>query len=129
MASPPDDPPKIEYVVEIAPAESLRLKVRIRDREIPLTMSPEQAGLVGRALLAASVISRAGELPPEGTVIESCHFPVLRWGTGSSTNNGLPVLLVELPGGTQLTLQFDQQTALQCGAGLVRAGAEPPQAS
>ena len=91
--------------------------------EIPLGLSAAQAGELGRALLAASAVCSSSSAQPEGTRVENCHFPVVKWATARSNNNGLPILIVEVRGGTQLALQFDPKLAAACAESLARAAA------
>ena len=112
----------ISFAVEIGPNRRARLKVRIRDTEFPLHLPAEQAAELGLALLAASAACNVAETPAEGTVIQNCHFPVMKWGTGHSNSNGMPVLAVQVAGGAQLVLQFDSQAAQECGSSLMTAG-------
>jgi hypothetical protein len=89
--------------------------LHILHKDIPLGISAEQGAEVGRALLAAAAACHVAQPPAEGTRIENCHFPILKWGTGYSNATGLPVLMVEIPGGTQLALQFTREAAQECG--------------
>jgi len=95
--------------------------VKVKDKEIPLRLSAEQAGELGRALLAVSAVCSSAAPHPEGTRIDNCHFPVVRWATARSQANGLPILVVETTGGTQLALQFDPRVADECAASLRHA--------
>lgn len=120
-----DDQPPIDFNVEMGPERRPCLKVRVRQNEIPLHLSADQAGQLGHALLAVSALCRSPSPPAEGTVIQNCHFPVTRWGTGYSNSNGLPALVLEIAGGSQLTFQFDPKTARDCGLSLAQSGRGP----
>jgi hypothetical protein len=99
------------------------LKVRVKDTEFPLGLSAAQAGELGRALLAVSAVCSSTAPPPQGRRIDNCHFPVVKWATGRSQNNGLPILILEVTGGTQLAFQFDSQVAEECSKSLAAAAA------
>ena len=109
---------EIEFVVEIGPKNRPILKVKARAQEIPLGLTADQAGELGRALLAVSAVCSSAAPHPEGTRIDNCHFPVVKWATGRSQSNGRPILVVEVTGGTQLALQFEPKIAEQCAASL-----------
>ncbi len=121
---PNPNTPAITFNVEIGPNSNPLMRVRIRDKDFPLELSASQASQLGRALLAISAVCNNASPPPEGTRIENCHFPVVKWATGHSNSNGLPILLVEVPGGAELILQFDPQTAQVCGASLAGTAAK-----
>jgi hypothetical protein len=104
--------------VEIGAHAKPRLFIGSGERRVPVDLSVEQAGQLGRALLAASAVCCGASPPPEATPIENCHFPVMNWGTGCSDANGLPVLVVEVPGTAQLIFQFDRNAARECGRSL-----------
>src|SRR3954469_19359891 len=117
----PEQNREIEFAVEIGPKNRPILKVKARAQEIPLGLTAHQAGELGRALLAVSAVCSSAAPHPEGTRIENCHFPVEKWATGNSQKNGLPIVIVEVPGGTQLALEFRPSEATKCAAGLVTA--------
>lgn len=110
--------PSIVFAVEVGAENQPSMKVKVGEKEIPLPLSAAQAGELGRALLAASAVCSSPSPHPQGTRVDNCHFPILKFGTGRSTANGLPLLIVEVPGGIQLTLQFDAELARKCGASL-----------
>jgi hypothetical protein len=117
--------PQIDFAVEVGPQHRPILKVRIKDSEIPLGLSVAQAGELGRALLAVSAVCSSPAPQPEGTRIANCHFPVVKWATGRSHANGLPILMVEIVGGIQLAFQFEPRTGEECGNSLRAAAASP----
>jgi hypothetical protein len=47
-------------------------------------------------LLAVSAVCSSSAPPPQGTPIDNCHFPVVKWATRRSQNNGLPILILEV---------------------------------
>jgi hypothetical protein len=117
----PEESSQIAFAIEVGPQNRPIMKVRVRGQEVPLGLDACQAGELGRALLAASAVCSSAALRPEGTSIENCHFPVLKWATGRSQANGLPILIFEVAGGTQLTFQFDRRLAQECAISLARA--------
>lgn len=119
--SNPEQNREIAFAVEIGPKNKPTLKVKVRDREILLGLTAAQAGELGRALLAVSAVCSSAAPHSEGTRIDNCHFPVVKWATGRSQNNGLPILVVEVTGGTQLALQFERKLAEECAASLLAA--------
>ena len=112
------EPPQLQLSAEMGSEGMPRLFVGSGDKRVPIGLSPEQAGRLGRALLAISAVCNSVSPPSEGTPVENCHFPVLKWGTGVSDRKGLPILLVEIPGGTQLIFEFDPNVARNCGQSL-----------
>ena len=125
----PDDQDQIRFTVEKGPAKRINLALGILHKDSPLGISAEQGAEVGRALLAAAAACHVAQPPAEGTRIENCHFPILKWGTGYSNATGLPVLMVEIPGGTQLALQFTREAAQECGRQLAGVAIEQKQGS
>ncbi|MET0531192.1 MAG: hypothetical protein ABW003_23140 [Microvirga sp.] len=121
--SNPEQNREIAFAVEIGPKNKPILKVKVRDHEIPLGLTAAQAGELGCALLAVSAVCSSAAAHPEGTRIDNCHFPVMKWATGRSQSNGLPILVVEVTGGTQLALQFAPKIAEECAASLRAAAA------
>ena len=109
---------QITFAVEVGPENRPVMKVRVKEKEIPLGLSPAQAGELGRALLAASAICSSPAPRPQGTRIDNCHFPVVKWATGRSQANGLLILVLETVGGTQLAFQFDRSNAEACATSL-----------
>ncbi len=110
--------PEIAFAVEVGPHNMPTMKVRLRNKDVPIGLSAAQAGELGRALLAVSAVCSSDAPHPEGTRIDNCHFPVLKWATARSQSNGLPILIVELTGGTQLALQFEPKIAKECAVAL-----------
>jgi hypothetical protein len=125
--SNPEQNREIAFAVEIGPKNKPTLKVKVRDREIPLGLTAAQAGELGRALLAVSAVCSSAAPHSEGTRIDNCHFPVVKWATGRSQNDGLPILVVEVTGGTQLALQFEPKLAEECAASLRAAASLAPE--
>ena len=97
--SNPEQNREIAFAVEIGPKNKPILKVKVRDHEIPLGLTAAQAGELGCALLAVSAVCSSAAAHPKGTRIDNCHFPVMKWATGRSQSNGLPILVVEVTGG------------------------------
>jgi hypothetical protein len=99
----------------------------IQTRILPPFSQPSQTHRrrceLGRALLAVSAVCSSAAPHPEGTRIDNCHFPVVKWATGRSQSNGRPILVVEVTGGTQLALQFEPKIAEACAASLHAAAA------
>lgn len=114
--------PSIEFSVAFEEG-SLSLNVSVGPKTVPVPMTPEQAAVVGPALVAASVLANGpdGERPPDGA-IEGRTLPVSGWQTGFIKDLGAAVLIVDLPGGAQLTLQFTPALAAGCGAALLKTG-------
>lgn len=107
--------------------DQVLLKARSPHGESALPLTGDQAAILGRALLTASVALRAGaSRPPAGTPVDDCQFPVLRWTAARSNRNGLPLIAVVLPGGVGLTLQLDDQTLAQCGESLIKLAQTQP---
>ena len=77
---------QIVFAVEVGPDNRPIMKVRARDTQIPLGLSAAQAGELGRALLAASAVCSSSSPHPEGTRVDNCHFPVVKWATARSNN-------------------------------------------
>ena len=115
------EPPQIQFVVEVGAQNQPMMKVKVKDKVVPMSLSSAQAGELGRALLAVSAVSSSSMMHPEGTRIQNCHFPVVKWATGQSHTNGLPILVLETVGGTQLAFQFEKHTAEECGEALTAA--------
>jgi hypothetical protein len=122
-SSMPEQNPQIAFAVEVGPQNRPIMKVRVKEQEIPLGLTAAQAGELGRALLAASAVCSSSAPPPAGTRLTNCHFPVLKGATGRSHANGLPLLIVEVMGGTQLALQFGPRSAEECATSLAAAAA------
>lgn len=114
--------PGIEFSVEFEDG-SLFLKVSVGQKTVPVPVTPEQAAVLGPALLAASVLANGpgGEKPPEGAV-EGRTLPVSAWQTGLIKDVGAAVLIADLAGGAQLTLQFTPALAVGCGEALLKTG-------
>ncbi|ACA17734.1 hypothetical protein M446_3332 [Methylobacterium sp. 4-46] len=117
------DTPQVSFTVEVGPHVSPLMKVHAGGRVIPIALTAAQAGELGRALLAVSAVCSSTAPHPEGTRVDNCHFPVEAWAAGQSQSNGLPILLIQVTGGTQLALQFSPTAAEQCAASLAGAAA------
>ncbi|MGV6872443.1 hypothetical protein ACUSIJ_07095 [Pseudochelatococcus sp. B33] len=121
--------PGLSFAAVVGEDDQVLLKARSSHGETALPLSGEQAALLGRALLTASVALRAGaSRPPVGTPVDDCQFPVLRWVAARSNRNGLPLISVVLPGGIGITLQLEDQTLAQCGESLVKLASTQPSA-
>lgn len=90
---------------------------------IDMKVTPAQAAVLGRALLAASAVcASAPPKPAPGSGVTDCHFPVQRWDTGVSNVNQQPVLVLTIPGGAKLVFQMPHQAAIECGTALKAEG-------
>lgn len=117
--------PKVRYEVEFQ-AGSLRLRLTVNAKSVPVPITPEQAADLGRSLIAASIRSTArGEgltdLAPDGPV-GNCDLPVVSWQTGMLRDPGLAILTLEMLGGSRLTLQLRPRIAEECGQALCETG-------
>jgi hypothetical protein len=102
--------------------DSLELIVRSAKEET-ITINPQGAAHIGRAILAASVV--CGAPPPhpaKGTEIENCHFPVEKWSVGYSNVNGEPIVGLTVSGGMQLIFQLPHEIARELGEALAKVG-------
>jgi hypothetical protein len=117
------DRPQLRLTLEAGEDNRPILKVggSDSDSEVPLVLTAQQAGEVGRALLAASAVCSSGVKQSPGIPIRDCRLPVLKWGAGHSKDEGLPVLVLEILGGTQITFQFDRELAADCAHALLAA--------
>lgn len=119
----PEEPgrsPPVAYAVE-AEEGALRLRIQVGPRSIPVAITPDQAAVLGQALLAASVLYAEGREAPPGR-IDRCDLPVLAWRTGVIKDHGLAVLIADVLGGAQVTLQFQPDVAVNCGRSLLNTG-------
>ncbi|WP_083786392.1 hypothetical protein [Methylobacterium nodulans] len=114
-------PSQVSFTVEVGFDTTPLMKVHAGGRVIPIGLTTAQSGELGRALLAVSAVCSSTAPHPEGTRIDNCHFPVERWATGRSQSSGMPILVVQVTGGTQLALQFTPETAGACAASLAEA--------
>ncbi|WP_407523024.1 hypothetical protein [Methylobacterium oryzisoli] len=112
---------QVRFTVEVGPDGDPVVNVHAGDRTIPIGLTAGQASELGRALLAVGTVCSSPHPPPEGTPIDNCHFPVKEWATGRSVEKGLPILVVRIPGGAELMLQFSPAMAAECGAHLREA--------
>jgi hypothetical protein len=117
-----DTQPQITFSVEMAPAQKLRLTVRVKGNEFPLDITPAQAAELGRALLAASFAATLPDPLPAGTLIKTCEFPVLDWGVGTSKGTGAPILGLRLAGGAELVFALEPSAAQACAKSLAEEG-------
>ena len=122
MVNPLPSQAPIAFVVEVGPQIHPKITVKVRDKEVAFTIPPAQAGELGRALLAVSAVCSSNVPHPEGTIVDNCHLPVQKWAAGESRANGKPILVVEIPGGAQLALEFAPSTAVECGQSLQEIG-------
>lgn len=117
---------QIGFAVRYLNDQQVNFVVAAEGREAPLVdlkIGPSEAAVLGRALLAASAVCRSlPPKPPAGSVINDCHFPVLRWETGVSNVNQSPIMRVTLPGGVQLTFEVAKEAAKEFGAALTAEG-------
>lgn len=119
----PDEPrrtPPVSYALEVDEG-TLQLRIQVGPKSIPVAITPEQAAVLGQALIAASVLYADGREAPPGR-IDRCDLPVLAWRTGVIKDHGLAVLLADLLGGAQVTLQFQPDVAVNCGRSLLNTG-------
>jgi hypothetical protein len=120
-----DRGPAIAFSVSVGPNDMPRLNLRIADREFPFDLTPKQAGDLGQALLAAAVgYTSGGARPPVGTLVERCRLPVMKWATGLSMTNGLPLLRIHIPGDIELVFKLTPQSAADCGTSLSESAAQ-----
>ena len=115
----PATSPPVDYRVEIEDG-GLRLRLEIATKSVPVPISPEQAAVLGRTLLAASVML-AVRPEAEGPV-EPCELPVAAWRTGLIRDHRLAVLMLDLPGGGTLSFQLHPAMATGCGRALHDSG-------
>lgn len=119
------DKPQLSFSAEVGEGDVVKLAARSPHGETSLPLSAEQAALLGRALITASVATHAGTArPAPGTKVEDCQIPVLRWTASLSRHNSLPLVTVTIPGGLTLTLQIPTNAIVRCGESLVRLGQE-----
>lgn len=113
---------QIAYKIVYKDEKSVEFLVEAAGRDAPLvdiTFTPDQAAALGRAMLAASVVCKAGPpKPAQGSLIHDCHFPVERWDVGFSNLNKQPILALTVAGGAQLVFQFTHDGAQAVGAAL-----------
>ena len=118
---------QLAYKIIYKDEGSVAFLVQAGGREAPLvdiTFTPEQAAALGRAMLAASVVCKAGPpKPAPGALIHDCHFPVERWDVGFSNVNKQPILALTVTGGAQMVFQFTHDGARAAGAALGKEGA------
>ncbi|BCM83634.1 hypothetical protein [Methylobacterium indicum] len=117
--TPPAAATPIDYRVEIENG-ALRLRLEIATKSIPVPISGEQAALLGRALLAASV--RLAVAPDGEGTVEPCDLPVAAWRTGLVRDHRLVVLMLDLPGGGSARFQLHPAMATGCGQALHDSG-------
>ena len=114
--------PPISYRVEVS-GGALGILIRVGSKSIPVAITPAQAAALGRSLIAASALlgdeAHAAEIAGP---IETSDLPVSGWRTGVIRQHGLAVLIVDLLGGCQLTLQFKPGVAAACGLSLLETG-------
>ena len=110
---------QLKLTVEAGEGNAPILKVHGKDGEVPIALTARQAGELGRALLAASAVAHVGAIQAPGTPIQDCRLPVRKWGTGHSKLDGMPVVVLEIPGEIQLTFQFDRELAAGCAQALL----------
>ncbi|WP_336490131.1 hypothetical protein [Methylobacterium nigriterrae] len=111
--------PAAEFSVIVGPNGTPQLHVKIRDKAIPIDITPKQAGELGQALLATSVIFAPNTpLPPVGYKVEKLHLPVAGYRAGTVNNHAWPVLDVVLHGGANFVLRFAAENADACGKDL-----------
>lgn len=97
--------------------------VALRYGDLTLSLAPEAAGLVGRALIAAGTAMTSTNPPAAGFHVVDAHLPVAAWQTGVSQVNLEPILKLEVAGGLWLSFQLPSRTAHDVGAALAATGA------
>ena len=108
---------------EIGEAGTVRVHVRTSDdKNISLDLPTEQAALLGRSLLACSVVGQLTPRPAVGTAINDCMFPVVNWTTAYISQTAQPVLRLEIGVGLTLGFQLSPQFAKDMAAALIKAG-------
>ncbi|WP_336490655.1 hypothetical protein [Methylobacterium nigriterrae] len=122
--------PDVAFTVEMSQTGTPQLRVRIKDRNIPIDISSAQAAALGQALLATSVLcSPDNPRPPNGARIETCHLPLVGWRVGITDDQRWPVLGLKLRGGAELTIRLMPKDAFGCGRQLQQVAglfARPP---
>lgn len=126
---------QIGFAVRYLSDQQVNFVVSAEGRDAPLIdlkIGPNEAAVLGRALMAASAVCRS--LPPKpqsGSTITDCHFPVLKWETGVSNVNQAPIMRVTVPGGLQLTFEVAREAAKEFGAALTSEGKrnKPPKSA
>jgi hypothetical protein len=90
--------------------------------DIDITLPSRLCSALVNPILIGSVLSASPQpKPAEGTPIGMGHISVLQWQVGLSNINQEPVLILTIPGGTQIVFQFPSQAAQECGKALAEA--------
>ena len=90
-----------------------------RQSLIDLTVNPQQAAVLGRALLAASsVCASEPPKPAAGASITDCIFPVTHWEVGTANFNGNSAIVLTIVGGTKLVFEMPKGAAADLGLAL-----------
>jgi hypothetical protein len=113
--------PGIAFTVEMSQTGEPQLHLKIRDKDIPVDITPTQAAALGQALLATSVLcSPNNPRPPNGLKIETCQLPLIGWRVGTMDDRSWPVLGLKLRGGAELAIRLMPKDAVECGQHLQR---------
>jgi len=121
---------KITATAEYISDEQVMIRLADPDRtKARLTLSPEEAGRLGAALITASAVCRGGPPKPKpGSKIEGGITLVTGWAVGRSKLGGDAVLALTIAPELQLTFQFASTSAKECGSELAKCGASAQRA-
>jgi hypothetical protein len=92
--------------------------VVVRYGDLVWPLQADAAGMLGRALIAASVATLGAEPPEAGMRVMDAHLPVVAWKTGISNINMESVLMLEVRGGLWISFQLPPRTAQAVGESL-----------
>ncbi|MDR7037777.1 hypothetical protein J2X36_002528 [Methylobacterium sp. BE186] len=115
--------PTVELSVEAGPPNSVQIQVHAGGKNIALPISPNQAAILGQALLAASVLCdpRCSSVAP-GSKISNGRLPAASWRVGAIDHGARPILDVRLVSGAVLSILLTPSSAIECGEQLQMMG-------
>jgi hypothetical protein len=73
-------------------------------------MTPQDTAFLARGMLAcAAALTEVVGPPTAGAIVGDAQFPIVQWKTMTATATGLPVLILSIPPGIELTFALTLQ--------------------